>query len=212
MEGEYSGSATKIYLSIIFEYFVPLSLHRSVRFLFYLFLGFLSNTFSSFYLCLAFELKLLVPMPLPAKPMRDSDELASPSNNLWVGNLAPDVTDADLMELFAKYGALDSVTTYSARSYAFIYFKRVEDAKAAKNALQGTSLRGSSLKIEFARPVCLHLFAFICSHNSCIPIIDFVSTNIFFFLLVFCYSCFLGFCYLYFFPLVPIFYGIARHA
>ncbi|XP_014493911.1 flowering time control protein FPA [Vigna radiata var. radiata] len=91
-------------------------------------------------------------MPLPAKPMRDSDELASPSNNLWVGNLAPDVTDADLMELFAKYGALDSVTTYSARSYAFIYFKRVEDAKAAKNALQGTSLRGSSLKIEFARP------------------------------------------------------------
>ncbi|CAJ1933351.1 unnamed protein product [Sphenostylis stenocarpa] len=94
-------------------------------------------------------------MPLPAKPMRDSDESAIPSNNLWVGNLAPDVTDADLMELFAKYGALDSVTSYSARSYAFVFFKRVEDAKAAKNALQGTSLRGSSLKIEFARPVTL---------------------------------------------------------
>ncbi|KAG4386782.1 hypothetical protein AAZX31_11G123800 [Glycine max] len=91
-------------------------------------------------------------MPLPAKPMRDFDESAPPSNNLWVGNLAADVTDADLMELFAKYGALDSVTSYSARSYAFVFFKRVEDAKAAKNALQGTSLRGSSLKIEFARP------------------------------------------------------------
>jgi len=140
-------------------------------------------------------------MPLPAKPMRDSDELASPSNNLWVGNLAPDVTDADLMELFAKYGALDSVTTYSARSYAFIYFKRVEDAKAAKNALQGTSLRGSSLKIEFARPVCLHLFAFICSHSSCIRIIDFVSTNIFLLLvfLLFLHSRFLLFVL---FPLV----------
>ncbi|KAL5130066.1 Flowering time control protein FPA [Glycine soja] len=91
-------------------------------------------------------------MPFPAKPTRDFDESASPSNNLWVGNLAADVTDADLMELFAKYGALDSVTSYSARSYAFVFFKRVEDAKAAKNALQGTSLRGSSLKIEFARP------------------------------------------------------------
>ncbi|TKY67470.1 Flowering time control protein FPA [Spatholobus suberectus] len=91
-------------------------------------------------------------MPLPAKPTRDSDESASPSNNLWVGNLAPDVTDSDLMELFAKYGALDSVTSYSARSYAFVFFKRVEDAKAAKSALQGISLRGSSLKIEFARP------------------------------------------------------------
>ncbi|RDY12673.1 Flowering time control protein FPA, partial [Mucuna pruriens] len=91
-------------------------------------------------------------MPLPMKATRDFDESSSPSNNLWVGNLAPDVTDSDLMELFAKYGALDSVTSYSARSYAFVFFKRVEDAKAAKNALQGISLRGSSLKIEFARP------------------------------------------------------------
>ncbi|XP_027356645.1 flowering time control protein FPA-like isoform X2 [Abrus precatorius] len=98
-------------------------------------------------------------MPLPTKPTRaipeagkDSDESVAPSNNLWVGNLAPDVTDSDLMDLFAQYGALDSVTSYSARSYAFVFFKRVEDAKAAKNALQGFSLRGSSLKIEFARP------------------------------------------------------------
>nr|KYP65989.1 Nucleolysin TIAR [Cajanus cajan] len=91
-------------------------------------------------------------MPLPTKPTRESDDSSIPSNNLWVGNLAPDVTDSDLMELFAKYGALDSVTSYSSRSYAFIFFKRVEDAKAAKNALQGTTLRGSSLKIEFARP------------------------------------------------------------
>ncbi|KAJ1410492.1 hypothetical protein SESBI_21993 [Sesbania bispinosa] len=99
-------------------------------------------------------------MPIPTKSTRpaqeggrDSDEsAATPSNNLWVGNLATDVSDSDLMDLFAQYGALDSVTSYSARSYAFVFFKRVEDAKAAKNALQGFSLRGSSLKIEFARP------------------------------------------------------------
>ncbi|CAJ2679093.1 unnamed protein product [Trifolium pratense] len=98
-------------------------------------------------------------MPLPAKPTRplhetgrDSDESSTPSNNLWVGNLTPDVRDSDLMDLFAQYGALDSVTSYSARSYAFVFFKRIEDAKAAKNALQGFSFRGNSLKIEFARP------------------------------------------------------------
>ncbi|KAK7262602.1 hypothetical protein RJT34_30177 [Clitoria ternatea] len=98
-------------------------------------------------------------MPFPTKPMRpvndgvkEFDESVAPSNNLWVGNLAPDVADSDLMDLFAQYGALDSVTSYSSRSYAFVFFKRVEDAKAAKNALQGFSLRGSSLKIEFARP------------------------------------------------------------
>lgn len=65
-----------------------------------------------------------------------------------------DVTDADLMNLFAQYGALDSVTSYSSRSYAFIFFKHMEDAQAAKEALQGSFLRGSSIKIEFARPVC----------------------------------------------------------
>ncbi|CAN1146505.1 Flowering time control protein FPA [Linum perenne] len=84
---------------------------------------------------------------------KDSEDGATtPSNNLWVGNLAQDVTDSDLMGLFAKYGALDSVTAYSSRSYAFVFFKRVEDAKAAKDALQGAVLRGVALKIEFARP------------------------------------------------------------
>lgn len=93
-----------------------------------------------------------------------SDDSETPSNNLWVGNLASDVTDSDLMELFAQYGALDSVTSYSSRSYAFLFFKRMEDAKAAKDALQGTPLRGNPIKIEFARPVrsvlCISLGSF----------------------------------------------------
>lgn len=90
----------------------------------------------------------------------DSDESETPSNNLWVGNLASDVADSDLMDLFAQYGALDSVTSYSSRSYAFIFFKRIEDAKAAKEALQGAELRGHPVKIEFARPAkpCKHLW------------------------------------------------------
>lgn len=56
------------------------------------------------------------------------------------------------MDLFVQYGALDSVTSYSSRNYAFVFFKRIDDAKAAKNALQGFNFRGNSLKIEFARP------------------------------------------------------------
>ncbi|XP_065867870.1 flowering time control protein FPA [Euphorbia lathyris] len=100
------------------------------------------------------------PIKLNKVGHKDSDESDAPSNNLWVGNLAADVTDSDLMGLFAKYGALDSVTSYSSRSYAFVYFKRVEDAAAAKNTLQGTMLRGNSLRIEFARPAkpCKHLW------------------------------------------------------
>lgn len=91
-----------------------------------------------------------------SRPNRGDEERVPPSNHLWVGNLKPETTDSDLIPLFGRYGVLDSVTTYSSRSFAFIYFKRLDDAKAAKEALQGTSLHGSSLKIEFARPVCSH--------------------------------------------------------
>ncbi|KAI5351026.1 hypothetical protein L3X38_003917 [Prunus dulcis] len=88
-----------------------------------------------------------------AKPSKQgTDDSETPSNNLWVGNLASDVTDSELMDLFAQYGALDSVTTYSSRSYGFVFFKRVEDSAAAKESLQGALLRGNPIKIEFARP------------------------------------------------------------
>ncbi|KAL6291303.1 hypothetical protein ACE6H2_008813 [Prunus campanulata] len=81
-----------------------------------------------------------------------TDDSETPSNNLWVGNLASDITDSELMDLFAQYGALDSVTTYSSRSYSFVFFKRVEDSESAKESLQGALLRGNAIKIEFAQP------------------------------------------------------------
>ncbi|XP_022761621.1 flowering time control protein FPA-like isoform X2 [Durio zibethinus] len=83
---------------------------------------------------------------------KESEECDTPSNNLWVGNLSGETVDSDLMELFNKYGVLDSVATYSSRSFAFVFFKRVEDAKAAKEGLQGATLHGNQIKIEFARP------------------------------------------------------------
>lgn len=92
-------------------------------------------------------------MPPQTKPSKSADS-RTPSNNLWVGNLSAEVTDSDLMDLFSKYGAVDSITSYPSRSYAFVYFKRVEDARAALEALNWTYLRGNSLKIEFAKPVC----------------------------------------------------------
>ncbi|XP_059298912.1 flowering time control protein FPA [Lycium ferocissimum] len=76
----------------------------------------------------------------------------TPSNNLWVGNLAPDVTDADLTSLFQKYGPIDSVTSYSSRGFGFLYFKNMNDAKEAKDALQGSFFHGNALRIEFAKP------------------------------------------------------------
>ena len=83
-----------------------------------------------------------------------NSEMENASSHLWVGNLPLDVTESDLAQLFGKYGLLDEITCYASRTYAFVYFKRVEDAVAAKDALQGFLLYGTSIKIEFAKPVC----------------------------------------------------------
>ncbi|WVZ01103.1 hypothetical protein V8G54_027172 [Vigna mungo] len=90
-------------------------------------------------------------MAPPTKSV-ESEEWGTPTNNLWVGNLPPDVADSDLMELFAPYGSLDALISYSPRTFAFVLFGRVEEAKAAKTNLQGASLRGFQIRIEFAIP------------------------------------------------------------
>ena len=64
----------------------------------------------------------------------------------------PRSVEADLMSLFGKFGVLDSVIAYATRNYAFVNIKRLDDAKKAKEALQGSVIRGSAIRIEFSRP------------------------------------------------------------
>ncbi|XP_021863405.1 flowering time control protein FPA [Spinacia oleracea] len=86
------------------------------------------------------------------KPKKYATDTDSSSSHLWVGNLPPDVTESELTELFDKHGLLDGITCYATRSYAFVYYKRAEDAASAKEALQGFLINGNSIKIEFAKP------------------------------------------------------------
>lgn len=78
-------------------------------------------------------------------------EFETPSSHLWVGNLPPDISESYLTDLFGKHGLLDGITSYPSRGYSFVYYKRVEDATAAKDALQGFMIRGNPLKIQFAK-------------------------------------------------------------
>ncbi|KAI5060204.1 hypothetical protein GOP47_0024624 [Adiantum capillus-veneris] len=86
------------------------------------------------------------------KRMEETDGEGAPSRLLWVGNVAADASEALLIQTFAKYGAVDYVSAYPARSYAFIEFRDLEDAKEAKAGLQGKLIKGQSLRIEFAKP------------------------------------------------------------
>ncbi|RRT85196.1 hypothetical protein B296_00011441 [Ensete ventricosum] len=89
----------------------------------------------------------------PSSKEPENDE--APSNTLWVGNLPVDITDPDVMTVFAKHGALDCTTMRGSRSYTFVYFRTVDEAKAAKEALKGSIIQGHAMRLEFARPVCI---------------------------------------------------------
>ncbi|KAH1114386.1 hypothetical protein J1N35_007764 [Gossypium stocksii] len=95
------------------------------------------------------------------KLRKESEESAMLSNCLWVKSLSGEMIDSDLMELFHKFDTLGSVT-HTLRRCAFVYFKCMEVAKAAKDALQAT-LHGNQIKIEFAQLIRFVLFFFSIS-------------------------------------------------
>ncbi|KAL1188985.1 Flowering time control protein FPA [Cardamine amara subsp. amara] len=74
-----------------------------------------------------------------------------PSRHLWVGNLPHGIPERELADRFIRFGELESLAFQPGRSYAFLNFKRDEDAFAAIESLQGFSLAGNPLRIEFAK-------------------------------------------------------------
>ncbi|GAB4825356.1 hypothetical protein Ancab_008227 [Ancistrocladus abbreviatus] len=85
------------------------------------------------------------------KPRGSSNHSNPPSRHLWVGNISHHVSQSTLADHFLRFGVLENVAFQPGRSYAFINFKREEDAIAAMNALQGLNLAGLPLRVEFAK-------------------------------------------------------------
>ena len=78
--------------------------------------------------------------------------------NIYVGNLAPDVTDEDLRAAFAALGQVDSATVikdkYSgaSRGFGFVEMPDKSEAQAAISGLNGKELKGRTLNVNEARP------------------------------------------------------------
>jgi RNA recognition motif-containing protein len=66
-------------------------------------------------------------------------------STIFVGNLAPDVEEADLRAHFQGHGTIASMRLIYRRRMAFIEME--EDAEAAVEALRGTQLKGRTLDI-----------------------------------------------------------------
>jgi RNA recognition motif-containing protein len=78
--------------------------------------------------------------------------------NIYVGNLAHNVTEEQLRELFAQFGDVTSVKiitdkfTNSPRGFAFVEMPVAAEAQQAMEELNGKDLGGQKLRINEANP------------------------------------------------------------
>ena len=78
--------------------------------------------------------------------------------NIYLGNLPFSATEADIKDLFAEYGTVDSVAIVldreSGRPRGFGFVELAEDARAqdAIRDLNGTDLQGRAIKVNEAKP------------------------------------------------------------
>uniref|UniRef100_A0A7C4TI95 RNA-binding protein n=1 Tax=candidate division WOR-3 bacterium TaxID=2052148 RepID=A0A7C4TI95_UNCW3 len=78
--------------------------------------------------------------------------------NIYVGNLARDVTDEELRRMFEAFGKVVSVTIIKdrfsgeSRGFGFVEMSDNKEAKSAIENLNGTMHKGRTLNINEARP------------------------------------------------------------
>jgi RNA recognition motif-containing protein len=80
------------------------------------------------------------------------------NNKLFVGSLPWAVDDAQLSELFSKYGNVVSARvitdreTGRSRGFGFVEYADEATAQAAMEATDGTMIEGRAISVSFARP------------------------------------------------------------
>jgi len=93
----------------------------------------------------------------PRREDRVPKEAENPGSNLFVSGIAPRMKEAELEDMFGKYGRVDKVQimldphTQESRGFGFVQMNTAEEADAAKDALTGEECYGRVLSIEKAR-------------------------------------------------------------
>ena len=78
--------------------------------------------------------------------------------NIYVGNLAPEVTEEELKQEFTVFGKVTSVSIikdrYSSqpRGFGFVEMPSITEGQAAISSLKGKVLKGRTLEVSEARP------------------------------------------------------------
>ena len=78
--------------------------------------------------------------------------------NIYVGNLALNVSEGELQQAFEAFGEVASVKIIKdkfsgeSKGFGFVEMPSGAEAQAAMNGLNGTELKGLSLKVNQAKP------------------------------------------------------------
>jgi RNA recognition motif-containing protein len=78
--------------------------------------------------------------------------------NIYVGNLAYEVTEEDLKEAFEAFGEIETIrvskdnNTGRSKGFGFVEMSNNTDAQSAIDGLNDQELKGRALKVNTARP------------------------------------------------------------
>ena len=78
--------------------------------------------------------------------------------NIYVGNLAFEVTDETLEVAFTEYGEVSTARVITdrfsgrSRGFGFVEMPKTEEAEAAISGLNGKDMNGRALTVNVARP------------------------------------------------------------
>jgi len=63
-----------------------------------------------------------------------------PSRHIWIGNVTQKPSEDILIQIFSRFGAIESARVFSAKSYAFVNFYDISSAIEALTKLDGVSV------------------------------------------------------------------------
>lgn len=83
----------------------------------------------------------------------DSKVIEMEGKRLYVGNLPYSANEAQIRDLFAPYGTIDSVKLIEQKGFGFVEMSSPEEAQNAMDSLNQTEFGGRTLRIDEARPM-----------------------------------------------------------
>lgn len=74
------------------------------------------------------------------------------TSKLYVGNLSYRTTEETVRDAFAQHGNVVSARVFEGKGFGFVEMGTIEEAEAAKEALNETDLEGRNIRVDEARP------------------------------------------------------------